>query len=146
MRQLAAPIAMIHCNIKENWEDVQLLIANGLQPLVANYFRNQVYEVVEYHWTQSTLHLICNAIRVLAVPEFTFVIECYKDQLHAELKVCSTFRDLGAHTLLINAYAAIIAGRNDKVHPTTTADSPTSCACRSSGHSSTTRTQICCYY
>ena len=107
--------AMIRCSIKDTWDNVQLLLAHGLEPLVENYFRNQGHEQEAYNWTQSTLHLICHAIRAMQVPQFAFVIQCYKAKLAAELEVCSTFRDLDAHTFLINAYVAIAAGREHEV-------------------------------
>jgi hypothetical protein len=106
---------MIHCSIEDTWDNVQLLLAQGLEPLVENYFRNHGNEEKEYHLVQSKLHLICNAIRAMDVPRFAFVIRCYKAKLRAELEVCSTFRDLDAHTFLINAYVAIAAGREHEV-------------------------------
>ena len=136
---------MLRCNLQDTWKDALLLVAHGLQPLLENYFRNQVYDVDEYHWAQCTLHLICDAIRAMDVPEYQFVVQCYKARIRAELQVCSTFRDLDAHTFLLNAYAAIAAGRGHQVRRPAGQPVPSRARCRC-GCSSSRRPSICSYY
>ena len=102
------------CDIQQNFKDVCYLRGRGFQTLTDAYFRNITSDIDDYHWSQSTLHLLTRTIRALEHPQFHFVVQCYTGLLTADLESGANFREFGAHVFLVNAFAAIYIGKRSQ--------------------------------